>query len=101
MKSNLTFQDKPNAGKPGCGEIVTDYSLPDYLLVSTVLTVDYPVPAIASSIRQEEGRGWNIPEGGGSTTCWVGVLGLGFSFMQQYIFRRTVNIGLSDDIHVQ
>ena len=64
MKNNLTSQDKPNAGKPGCGEIVKDYSLPDYLLVSTVLTVDYPVPAIASSIRQEEGIGGNIPEGG-------------------------------------
>ena len=60
MKHNLTSQDKPPAAKHEGGQIVSDYSLPDYLLVSTVLTEDYPVPAIATNIRQEEGQGWNI-----------------------------------------
>ena len=43
------------------GHIVPGNSLPDYLLLTTVLTQDYPVPAIATSVRQEEGQGWNIP----------------------------------------
>ena len=60
-KNNSTSQDKPIAALPGSVEIVGDYSLPDYLLVSTVLTDDYAVPAIATGIRQEEGEGWNIP----------------------------------------
>ena len=60
MKNNLTAQDEPIAAKLGSVEIVPNYSLPDYLLVSTVLTEDYPVPATTTSIRQEEGQGWNI-----------------------------------------
>ena len=63
MKNNLTSQNKPIAAKPGSVQIVPDYSsspFPDNLLLSTVLTEDYPVPAIATGIRQEEGQGWNI-----------------------------------------
>ena len=61
MKNNLTSQDTSIAAQPGSGQIVPEYSLPDYLLVTTVMTEDYPVPAIATSVRQEEGQGWNIP----------------------------------------
>ena len=60
-KNNSTSQDKPIGAKPGKVEIVPDYSLPDYLLVSTVMTEDYPVPAISTTIKQEERQGWNIP----------------------------------------
>ena len=49
MKKNLTYQNKP-----GSGEIALD--LPSYLLGSTVLTEDYQVLDIATSIRQEEGQ---------------------------------------------
>ena len=62
MKGSLISQDRAIAAKTGSGQIVPECSpspLPDYLLLSTVLTEDYPVPAIATSIRQEE-QGWNI-----------------------------------------
>ena len=64
MKNNWTSKNKPIAAKLESVETVREYPpspLPDYLLVSTVLTEDYPVPAIATNIRKEEGQGWNIP----------------------------------------
>ena len=63
MKNNWTSKNKPIAAKLESVEIVGEYPsspLPDYLLVTTVLTEDYYVPAIANSKRQEEGQGWNI-----------------------------------------
>ena len=77
MKNNLTTQDTPIAAKPESGQIVPEYSLPDYLLVTTVLTEDYPVPATDTSKMQEDGQGWNIPirRGEGQQpfglVCWV------------------------------
>ena len=61
MKNNWTSKNKPIAAKLESGQIVPENSLPDYILVTTVLTEDYSVPAIATSIKQEEGQGWNIP----------------------------------------